>query len=297
MRVPIIMPQLGESIAEATIVSIAVKHGERVNADQEIIEVETQKALLQVTAPCGGHLVELLAETQETYQVGATLGYIEADPVEADPSGDSPNHTNGSEGALMADVEPGQSDDWSSRSSSTPAPPALSPARAIGAGNPENPVVTPPGNHAGGLPVPAELGGAGYLSPRLKTRLRELGLRAADLSSVAGTGSGGRVTIADLEKYVATLEERDTLPASTMRVAVADALRRSWTRPLATVGRGVCLDPLFALRKTQSEPRIGMTLSADARAGAGARHRSRRREPSGGAADHHACVDRHRVCG
>ena len=42
MRVPIIMPQLGESIAEATVVNIAVKPGDSVTADQEIIEVEDQ---------------------------------------------------------------------------------------------------------------------------------------------------------------------------------------------------------------------------------------------------------------
>ena len=74
MRVPIIMPQLGESIAEATIVSIAVKPGDQVAADQEIIEVETNKALLHVTTPCAGEIAELLAEPQGTYEVGATLG-------------------------------------------------------------------------------------------------------------------------------------------------------------------------------------------------------------------------------
>src|SRR6266516_528850 len=45
-QVPITMPQLGESMAEATIVSIKVKPGDKVAADQEIIEVETAKALM-----------------------------------------------------------------------------------------------------------------------------------------------------------------------------------------------------------------------------------------------------------
>ena len=57
-RVPIIMPQLGESIAEATVVNIALRKGDHVAADQEIIEVETNKALLQVTTPCAGEIVE-----------------------------------------------------------------------------------------------------------------------------------------------------------------------------------------------------------------------------------------------
>ena len=62
MRVPIIMPQLGESIAEATVVNIVVKPGDQVAADQEIIEVETNKALLHVTTPCAGEIAELLVE-------------------------------------------------------------------------------------------------------------------------------------------------------------------------------------------------------------------------------------------
>src|SRR3984893_18214193 len=53
-QVPITMPQLGESMAEATIVAIKVKPGDKVSADQEIIEVETDKAVMGVTTPCAG---------------------------------------------------------------------------------------------------------------------------------------------------------------------------------------------------------------------------------------------------
>ena len=51
-HIPIIMPQLGESIAEATIVSFLVKPGDTVEADQDIIEVETNKANMNVVSPC-----------------------------------------------------------------------------------------------------------------------------------------------------------------------------------------------------------------------------------------------------
>ena len=53
-QVPITMPQLGESMAEATIVAIKVQPGDKVVADQEIIEVETDKAVMGVTTPCKG---------------------------------------------------------------------------------------------------------------------------------------------------------------------------------------------------------------------------------------------------
>ena len=60
--VPIKMPQLGESIAEATIVRILFNEGEQVQADTDLIEVETNKAVMAVTAPCSGTLHEIAAE-------------------------------------------------------------------------------------------------------------------------------------------------------------------------------------------------------------------------------------------
>jgi pyruvate/2-oxoglutarate dehydrogenase complex dihydrolipoamide acyltransferase (E2) component len=112
-----------------------------------------------------------------------------------------------------------------------------------------------------GLPVPANAAGASYLSPRMKARMDELGLHAADLAGIAGSGAAGRVTVEDFEKFIANLEKQMTSQASSMRVAVADAMRRSWTRPIAHVGMPVCLDPLFAYRKV-NRPKPGPALCA-----------------------------------
>ena len=72
-----------------------------------------------------------------------------------------------------------------------------------------------------GLPVPAHAAGAGYISPRLKARMNEQVLRAADLSGVYGQRLAGRVTVEDFEKYIASLDKQKLTPASSMRVAVA----------------------------------------------------------------------------
>src|SRR5207244_2446564 len=72
-QVPIIMPQLGESIAEATIVDIKVKPGDEVADDQEIIDVETNKAVMGVTTPCKGKIDKIAVQLKETYPVGAVL--------------------------------------------------------------------------------------------------------------------------------------------------------------------------------------------------------------------------------
>ena len=105
----------------------------------------------------------------------------------------------------------------------------------------------------------------------------ELGLSAADLAGVAGSGAAGRVTIEDFEKFIAHLEKQKMSQASSMRVAVADAMRRSWTRPIAHVGMPVCLDPLFAYRKVaQAQARPGALRLARAGGGAGGKQRARR---------------------
>ena len=93
------------------------------------------------------------------------------------------------------------------------------------------------------------------MSPRMKARMNELGLHAADLAGIAGSGAAGRVTIQDFENFLAHLEKNKLTGASSMRVAVADAMRRSWTRPLATVALPVSLDAMLSHRKgSKSKP-------------------------------------------
>src|SRR5215469_3891330 len=81
--IPIIMPQLGESIAEATVVNLLVRVGDQVHTDQDIIEVETSKATMNVAAPCTGRVENLLVKLNESYPVGAVLGYLEASKEDA----------------------------------------------------------------------------------------------------------------------------------------------------------------------------------------------------------------------
>jgi pyruvate/2-oxoglutarate dehydrogenase complex dihydrolipoamide acyltransferase (E2) component len=230
-QIPIIMPQLGESIAEANITGFLVKPGDTVEAGQDLIEVETNKASMTVTSPCGGRIENFSAQLNESYAVGATLGRIETTREEAARLGLD----------VSAPVKPGDTD-----------------RVAKGGGNGSRSRVQPT---VRGLPVPANAAGASFLSPRLKARMTELGLSAADLAGVAGSGAAGRVTVEDFEKFIVQLEKQRMSQASTMRVAVADAMRRSWTRPLATVAVPVCFDPVLAHRKT-CQPRPGPALYA-----------------------------------
>lgn len=233
-RVPIIMPQLGESIAEATVVALPLAVGDAVESDADLLEVETNKATMGVASPCCGQIAEWIVQIGESYPVGATLGWLEVSEEDAVRLGIDAGPSVPSAAAAAGENKP-------------PAPDQKTPARV-------EPTVR-------GLPVPAHASGASYLSPRMKARMNELGLHAADLAGIAGSGAAGRVTIEDLEKFLGRLDEHKQSAASSMRIAVADAMRRSWTRPLATVGRPVRLDAMLAHRK-QSKPKAGPALYA-----------------------------------
>src|SRR5436190_19740435 len=81
--IPIIMPQLGESIAEATVLQFLVKVGEHVETDQDVMEVETSKATMNVTAPCRRKVERFLVKPNESCAVGTVLGHVQASVQDA----------------------------------------------------------------------------------------------------------------------------------------------------------------------------------------------------------------------
>jgi pyruvate/2-oxoglutarate dehydrogenase complex dihydrolipoamide acyltransferase (E2) component len=250
-KVPILMPQLGESIAEATIVQLGISIGDSVEADQEVIEVETNKAAMGVTTLCGGTVVEIRAEEGESYPVGTILGVLEATDEEVERTGVRTLGAPGEPAPEPSDEPPGEQ---------APAEEAKREANvhfATDDDSYEAPREVVPS--VKGLPVPAGDLGAHYISPRMRARMNDLGLREADISAVAGSGKGGRVTVEDLEQFLDYIERWPSTQASPMRLAVADAMRRSWTRPLATVGLPVPMDRLLDHRR-QQDPKPGLTL-------------------------------------
>ena len=74
--IPILMPQLGESIAEATIIRILIEAGGSVEAGSDIFEVETNKATMAVTAPCAGQIGQIVATTQTIPVLTNTVQYF-----------------------------------------------------------------------------------------------------------------------------------------------------------------------------------------------------------------------------
>lgn len=239
--IPILMPQLGESIAEATIIRILIEVGSSLNEGDEIFEVETNKAVMTVMAPCAGVVAEVTAQENTSYPVGTQLGQLEVSEADAKAMGHAPQAPVPPPAQNTDDAEPANLHFRIDESDTI---------------HERRPTVEPV---VGGLPVPAGATGAHYISPRMRARMNELGLNASDLSSVAGSGSGGRVTVEDFEQFLRQLDEHRLTNASPMRIAVADSMRRSWSRPLATVGIPVMLDAILAHRK-KTDPKAGPAL-------------------------------------
>lgn len=242
--VPILMPQLGESIAEATIIRLGVGVGDSVRTDQEIIEVETNKAVMGVTTLCDGIVSELRAQEGISYSVGTLLGLLDVTEEEIARTGVE----------SLESIEAKRA--ASSHSGDTAQVEANLHFALDDDAYEEAPAVVP---SVKGLPVPTGVLGAHYISPRMRARMDDLGIREADISAIVGTGAGGRVTVEDLERFLDYLDAWPSSQASPMRLAVADAMRRSWTRPLATVGLPLLLDRVLDHRR-DSSPKPGLTL-------------------------------------
>ena len=235
-QVPILMPQLGESIAEATIMQILVKPGDTVVADQEVMEVETNKAVMGVTTVCGGTVLSLAVSEGESIAVGSVMGVIEATPEEVERSG----------AQTLGEAE-----------AATPAPvaaPASPQNNAVGAhfrteGEYREAGAAALSGGGRGLPVPLGVRGAHYLSPRIRARMDELGITEADMAYIVGTGAGGRITINDFEKFLEYVDGWPSRQASPMRRSVADSMQRTWRRPIASAGRPIYMAPIILHRK------------------------------------------------
>ncbi len=249
-EVPILMPQLGESIAEATIMHRLVAPGDVVTAEQEVFEVETNKAVMGVTCVCGGTVKSIAVSEGETVPVGSVLGIIEASEEEVERSG----------AQTLEQVQ-----------AAGTAVPAPSPTSA-GGGDTEGAHFRTEGEYressggaaaaaaeGRGLPVPLGVRGAHYLSPRIRARMDELGITEADLGYISGTGAGGRITIDDFEHFLNYVDGWPSRKASPMRRSVSSSMQRTWRRPIASAGRPIYMAPLMLHRKHHPR-KPGITL-------------------------------------
>ena len=180
--IQLIMPKMGESVAEATILKWLKKEGDAIAADEPVLEIATDKVDSEVPSPSSGTLSKRMFEEGQVVKVGEVIALIAA-------AGES----DSSSVATVASAANG--------AASTPAP-AIAPAPA--------PVVT--ATPAAPVSVPVHDGGSQgrFYSPLVRTIARQEGVSAAELDSIRGSGLNDRVTKTDLLNF---LEQRGKQPS------------------------------------------------------------------------------------
>ena len=261
----ITMPQLGETVTEGTITRWAKKVGDRVEEDEVLFEVSTDKVDSEVPSPVSGVLAEILVEEGATADVGAKLAVIsdgagesapaaEAAPAPADETV-SGNGAAPAAPAAEADEQPGtpeaivEQQEAESGNGHAPAPPkAEAPAPAPAPA----PSPAPPAEGAGG----GGGGGGGVarvLSPVVRRLLNEHGLTPDQINA---TGAGGRITRADV---LAVIDRQSSgTPAPAMQPAApatteAPAAKAPEEAPAARTARGDEKVPFSNIRRRTAE--------------------------------------------
>jgi pyruvate dehydrogenase E2 component (dihydrolipoamide acetyltransferase) len=245
MSVAVTMPQLGESVTEGTVTRWLKKEGERVEADEPLLEVSTDKVDTEIPSPASGILRGIVVDEDETVEVGAQLALIEdeasagaaapaepaapPEPAAAEPQAPPAPPAPAPPAPAPAPAEPAPAaSQWSAWSPGPATPPAAyTPAPAE---QPAAPAYTPPPSFAPSAPVPAPApapapavepstyngdatltgGDSPYVTPLVRKLAAEHGV---ELDSITGTGVGGRI------------RKQDVLEAARARRAAEEASR------------------------------------------------------------------------
>jgi pyruvate dehydrogenase E2 component (dihydrolipoamide acetyltransferase) len=184
-RVEVPMPQMGESIAEGTVSVWLKKVGDKVERDEPIMEISTDKVDAEIPSPTAGTLVEIVVQEGETVEVGTVVAYVETDASVAAQAG----------------------------SGSAPAQPSVPAASVgqpeVGGGEPAGGKVEEvAAGRAGSAPEPrTEAADDNSEEGRLRTKSSPLVRRIAaehgvEISAIRGSGRSGRVTKDDILAYV-----------------------------------------------------------------------------------------------
>ncbi|SFR32942.1 dihydrolipoamide acetyltransferase family protein [Halorubrum sodomense] len=166
------LPDVGEGVAEGELVSWLVAPGDRVEEDQPVAEVETDKALVEVPSSYDGTVEELFAEEGEMVPVGDVIISFRVDEE--------------------GDAEAGASDDADSAAASDSEPDATADEADASAGD------TAPDAEPAAESEPDTPSGRTFAPPSARRLARELGV---DVAAVDGSGPGGRVTEADVRAH------------------------------------------------------------------------------------------------
>ena len=214
-RVDVVMPQMGESIAEGTLSRWLKKVGDTVKRDEPIFEISTDKVDAEIPAASAGVLAEILVQEGQTVPVSTVVARLETEVgAAASPAVAAPSAATAAAPASAASAKATQT--------AGPAP------AAVGSGRPPAP------------PPASPSGNGNSLEDRLRTKSSPLVRKIAaehgvEISGLQGSGIAGRVTKRDILKYI------ESGPATA--AAGASGPRASMHAPAGIEGDGVPVEP------------------------------------------------------
>ena len=183
----ILLPKMGESVAEATIIRWVVEEGQSVAADEPIIEIATDKVDSEVPAPEDGVLVKHLVAEGDVVQVGQPIAVFSM---------------NGEETTAVApDVTPATENAPASVQEDSPAVPSEAVLAEVSA--PLSPTPAPVSSSSVHSSLPSRESGGRFYSPLVRSIAAKEGIGQAELDAIPGSGKGGRVTKNDMMAHLA----------------------------------------------------------------------------------------------
>lgn len=208
------LPDVGEGIAEAEIAAWHVKVGDRVEEDDNLVDVMTDKATVELPSPVSGTVIEINGKAGDMMPVGSALVVLETDEDAAKAAM--------AQQKAAPDPEPEPEPATAPEPDPEPAAPAPKPQPAAGGAAQQRPA-------PGARPA---------ASPAVRRRAREMGI---DLRHVRGTGPGGRITHDDLDHHVAggatprrpsqaAPDEVEEIPVIGLRRRIAERMQTSKQR-------------------------------------------------------------------
>lgn len=205
---PVLMPELGESVAEGTVTRWLKKVGDSVQVDDALVEVSTDKVDTEIPSPVAGVLISITAEEDATVPVGGELARIGTGSDAAAP-------------AAPAAPQPPPAPRAEPKPEPTPQPQAQPKPEPTPAPAPQ-PKAAPEPKAQPAQAQPADPSGDGtpYVTPLVRKLAAENNI---DLTSVTGTGVGGRIRKQDVLAAAERKQQADKAPAAAPAAAPAEA--------------------------------------------------------------------------
>ncbi len=212
-RIELVMPKMGESIMEATILKWRKKPGDFVDLDEPVLDIATDKVDSEIPSPVAGTIVEILFQENEVVAINKTIAIIETEASNAQPAA-SP---------ALVQSAPSNGQAATSATAAVPYAPAEQPVAMQSEGR--------------------------FYSPLVRTIAKEEGIALEELGRIAGSGAEGRVTKKDMLAYLTNRQQPSAPSAAPAPAKPAAAPAPVYSAPAVSVSGNVEIVEMDRMRK------------------------------------------------